>query len=126
MKIHQKKTAMKKYKLHRDLTEALVITLGILIAFTALAFTTIKKESGTKPKDNQVQAFKQLADFDYKKSIFSENSAENTINEKVRIYDEEGNLLSEMDKTSENEKNLLKDAKLVMSLDGVEYYVLLR
>jgi hypothetical protein len=116
--------AMKKYKLHRDLAEAIFITLGILIAFTALAFTTVKKDTVLKQKNTQAQTCSTNVTTNSTTSI-SENSFE-AVGTKVRIYDEKGNLISEMDKTSENEQNFPKGAELVMSLDGIEYYVVVR
>jgi hypothetical protein len=115
---------MKKYKLHKDLAEAVFITLGILIAFTALAFTTVKKDTDLKPRNTQVHTCTNVTT-----SACISNASENSLTSlgtKVRIYDEKGNLLSEMDKTVENEKNFPKGAELVMSLDGIEYYVVVR
>ena len=108
---------MKKNRLHQDLIEALVITVGILIAFTALAFTTVGKSTFLPNKKcDTMQSVHQ--------GISLEQSAPSLekVTQKIRVYDEKGNLLAEL----ENTANIPQGAELVMSLDNIDYYVVVR
>lgn len=102
---------MKKYKLHRDLIEAFLITVGIIIAFSALAFTSVNKPVFVDKKVNALHATKL--------------SLENTTTLKIRLYDEKGNLLLEENNIGASLK-LPSKAQLVMSLDGIDYYMVIQ